>query len=223
MESHRHRGFVTRATAWVLVAAVAAGLGLWLGTRSFAPHAATTTADTPPPPALKAARLFSSPRTLPPFALDTVGGTLTPADLRGHWTIVFLGFTHCPDVCPTTLQQMAQAQAAWRTIPAPQRPQLWFVSVDPARDTPDALQKYAAFFAPDTRVATAAEPALADFAQSLGMVYMKVPTQGGDYTMEHSASLVLLDPQGRQAGLIRPPLDPAAIATDLAALAQAAP
>jgi protein SCO1/2 len=221
MTSPLSRGFVTRATAWVLVAAVAAGLGLWLGTRAFTPRAHTAAAATDA--GLKAARLFAQPRDLPPFALATVGGTLTPADLRGHWTLVFLGFTHCPDVCPTTLQQLAQAQAAWRAIPAPRRPQLWFVSVDPERDTPEALAKYAAFFAPDTRVATAAEPALADFAQSLGMVYMKVPTQGGDYTMEHSASLVLLDPQGRQAGLIRPPFEPAAIASDLAALAQAAP
>jgi protein SCO1/2 len=99
---------------------------------------------------------------------------------------------------------------------------VWFVSVDPERDTPGTLAKYAAFFSPDTRGGTAGEPALAEFARALGTVYMKSPLPNGDYEMEHSASLMLIDPQGRHAGLVRPPFDANAIAADLAALTRAA-
>jgi protein SCO1/2 len=148
---------------------------------------------------------------------------LTQADLQGHWTLVFLGFTHCPDVCPTTLAQLAQAQAAWQALPEATRPRLLLVSVDPARDPPEKLATYAKHFHADTLVATADEPALQDFVKALGLVYMKVDQPGGDYMMEHSSSMVVLDPLGRQAGLVRPPLDPQAIAADLAMLAKESP
>ena len=211
----------TRATGWILLAALGAGLGVLAARRYHAGPVA------PPPlpahPATTAVSLFGQPRALPAFRLDSAAGPLTDADLRGHWTLVFLGFTHCPDVCPTTLQQLAGAQKAWESLPAATRPQLWFVSVDPARDTPQALADYARFFHPATRAATAAEPALHDFAQALGLVYLQVPTPDGkDYTMEHSATLAVIDPQGREAGLVRPPLDAKAIAADLAALSRSA-
>jgi protein SCO1/2 len=222
MTARHGRGFFHRSMAWVLLAALGAGLGLWAAQARFG-RAPATTATSASAPALRAVRLFAQPRPLPAFRLDTVGGALAPKDLAGHWTLVFIGFTHCPDVCPTTLAELAKAQKAWAALPAATRPQLLFVSVDPDRDPPERIAEYAHFFHPDTRVATAREPALQDFVQSLGMVYMKVPTQGGDYSMDHSATLVLLDPQGRQAGLVRPPLDPQAIAADLAQLAQAAP
>jgi len=159
-----------------------------------------------------------------PFTLVGADGkAFSSSRLNGRPHALFFGFTHCPDVCPTTLSQLAQAQDAWRALPEATRPQLLFVSVDPARDTPGALAKYARHFHADTRVATAAEPELHAFVQALGMVYMKVPQPGGDYMMDHSATLVVLDPQGRQAGLVRPPFDPEAIAADLAKLAKAAP
>jgi protein SCO1/2 len=224
MQARRARGFIDRTMVWVVVAALAAGLGLWAGQAWFSRREATPVAAATGAarPALQTVRLFDAPREIPAFALATDGGTLTAADLAGRWTVVFLGFSHCPDVCPTTLAELAKAQAQWATLPAATRPQLLFVSVDPERDTPAKLAAYAHFFHPDTRVATAAEPGLHAFVQSLGMVYMKVPLPGGDYTMDHSSTLVLLDPQGRQAGLIRAPLDPAAIAADLAALSRGA-
>jgi protein SCO1/2 len=222
MKAARMRGFLDRNMAWVLVAALAAGLGLWVAQAWFGP-AAPKPATAASHPALQAVRLFPQPRTIPPFKLDAEHGALGPAQLAGHWTIVFLGFTHCPDVCPTTLATLARAQQAWHALPAASRPRVLFVSVDPERDTPAKVAEYARFFHADTLAATVAEPALHDFAQSLGMVYMKVPQPGGDYAMDHSSTLVLLDPHGRQAGLIRPPLDAKAIAADLAALAKDAP
>ncbi len=136
---------------------------------------------------------------------------------------MFLGFTHCPDVCPTTLTELGQAQKTWETLPETRRPQVLFVSVDPARDTPAKTGEYAAYFNKGTLAATAPEPALGQFAAGLGLVYMKVATNDGDYTMDHSSAVVVIDPQGRQAGLIRPPLLPADIAADLARLAEVAP
>ena len=213
-----------RNTLLILVAALAAGLGLWAAQLAFAPGGAPAAGPAVDPARLKAVRLFPGPRALPAFALQQSDGTpLTPDELRGRWTVVFLGFTHCPDVCPTTLTELSQAQKAWDALPAERRPRLLFVSVDPDRDTPEKTGEYAAYFHPDTLAATSPEPALQEFATALGMVYMKVPLEDGDYTMDHSSALVLVDPQGRQAGLIRPPLVPADIAADLALLAAEAP
>jgi len=194
-----------RTTAIILVAALAVASGLW-GVQHWMlrnEHAR---------PQLQAVKLFDQPRVI-------------PGELKGHWTLVFLGFTHCPDVCPTTLAQLAQAQRQWSSLPDSIRPRVLFVSVDPDRDTPDAIGEYAHAFHRDTLAATTDVPALEAFARSLSMVFMKVPAPEGtppaQYSVDHSASLAVLDPQGRMAGVIVPPLDPRAIAADLSALTKA--
>jgi protein SCO1/2 len=100
-----------------------------------------------------------------------------------------------------------------------------FVSVDPERDTPDAVGEYAHAFDRDTLAATADVPALESFARALSMVFMKVPAPEGapadQYSVDHSAALAVLDPRGRMAGVIQPPFDPKAIASDLMALSRA--
>lgn len=211
-----------RTTVLILVAALAAALGLWAAQRHFGSVAPSQWPQT------QAVRLFSPPRELPDFSLRQSDGTaLVPGELKGHWTLVFLGFTHCPDVCPTTLGEMAQAQKQWASIPEAMRPRVLFVSVDPDRDTPDGIGEYAHAFHKDTLAATADLPALERFAKSLSMVFAKVPPPEGipanQYSVDHSASMAVLDPQGRMAGLIQPPLDPKAIAADMAALTKAAP
>ena len=219
-----------RTNLLIVCAAFAAGLGLWAAQAWFAPRAPGPTAapvevaaPAVAPDALRAVRLFPSPRALPPFALQQSDGTpLTGDELRGRWTVVFLGFTHCPDVCPTTLADLGRAQKEWEGLPEATRPRVLFVSVDPERDTPAKTGEYAAFFHPDTLAATGSADALQAFAGSLGLVYMKVATGDGDYSMDHSTALVVLDPEGRQAGLIRPPFVPADIAADLRTLTEAA-
>ena len=206
-----------RSIVIVLVVALAAGLGLLAGRQLF------SRAATAPLPELATVRLLPSPRALPPFDLAQADGSrLGPADLQGHWTIVFLGFTHCPDVCPTTLAELAVAQRQWESVPGASRPRVLFVSVDPQRDTAESAGRYAHHFHPDTLAATGEIPALEAFATSLGMVFMTVPPPEGapadQYSVDHSSTLVILDPQGRMAGLLRPPLQPDAIAADLAAL-----
>ena len=208
-----------RTTLLVLVIAVAAGLGL-LASQKF------SAAPAPIGPAMQTTTLLPQPRELPAFALRQSDGTqLVPGELKGHWTLVFLGFTYCPDVCPTTLTELAQAQKQWEALPESTRPRVLFVSVDPERDDPDRIGEYAHAFHRDTLAATADVPALENFARSLSLVFAKVPAAEGapadSYTIDHSATLAVLDPQGRMAGIIQPPLQPRAIAADLAALTQA--
>jgi protein SCO1/2 len=219
---HRHRGSAARNLLLVLAALLAAGAGLWLSRHAFAPAA--------PEPArevlamkeqMRSVRLVSPPRVLPDWRLRlSDGGEAGPATLQGRWTVVFLGFTHCPDVCPTTLQTLSLAQKQWQALPAAKQPRVLFVSVDPERDTPKITGDYAHYFHPDTLAASPTPAQLGAFAQALGLVYMKVPAADGNYSMDHSATLVLLDPQGRQAGLLSPPLDAQKIADDLRLLAE---
>ena len=210
-------GAFRHSTLYVLAAALAAGLGLWSAQRWLVP---------PPPPPLRTVTLFPATRAIGAFVLQTgQSDTLTPASLRGHWTLVYLGYTHCPDVCPTTLQMLGQAEKSWNSLPAVTRPRIVFVSVDPQRDSPAHTAEYAHYFGKDIIGATADDKTLAAFAHDLGLIYLiDKSADDKNYTVDHSASVALLDPDGRMAGLIRPapppaqPFDPDAIGADLKAL-----
>lgn len=213
-----------RTTLVVLVCALAAAFGFWAAQHRLAAQASG--------PQLRVVRLFDQPRELPAFSLQQSDGTpLVPGELQGHWTLVFLGFTHCPDVCPTTLSQLAQAQKQWAALPEATRPRVLFVSVDPDRDTPDRVGEYAHAFHKDTLAATADIPALEAFARSLSLVFMKVPAPAGapadQYSVDHSAAIAVLDPKARMAGVIQQSgdggPDAQAIAADLTALSRARP
>lgn len=190
-----------RTTLVILCIALAGGLGLLVAQKYFA------SAGSAAAPELEVVQLYPQPRALPDFALQQSDGTqLLPGELAGHWTLVFIGFTHCPDICPMTLTHLAQAQRQWETLPEATRPRVLFVSVDPDRDTPERLGEYAHAFHRDTLAATADVPSLERFARSLSMVFAKVPLDrdapDGAYTIDHSASLAVLDPQGRMAGVV---------------------
>ncbi len=208
-----------RNTGIILAVALAAGLGLLLAQKVFGPDKAGNQDSS-------SIIFYGTPRTLPDFDLAQSDGTrLIPGELRGHWTLVFLGFTSCPDICPTTLTELAGAQKQWESLPDSLRPRVVLVSVDPERDTPARLGEYAHAFHKDTLAATADIPSLERFATALGMVFQKAPgkhfdTNPDDYSMDHSASIAVLDPEGRLAGLIRPPLNPQAIASDLLKLTE---
>lgn len=212
-----------RTTLVVLALALVAGLGLWFAQRQMGGTAAGAG------PSLEAVRLLPDPRPLPDLALQRAGAAaVTPETLRGRWTLVFLGFTHCPDICPTTLADMAGAQKQWReTLDEAQRPRLLFVSVDPERDTPERTAEYAHYFDPDTVAVTAEIPVLREFAKALGMVFVKAPGEGDDYSINHSSMIAVLDPQARFAGIVRPDIagdgtvgfETEAIARDMQALA----
>lgn len=196
----------------VLAVALAAGLGLLAAQHWFNPSAGE-------PPALQGGLTYPAPRPVAPFELDLPSGEpLDQAALRGHFTLVFIGFTHCPDVCPTTLAQLGAALRQLPDMPDQQQPRILFVSVDPERDTAEVASRYARHFHPDALAATADHARLEPFARNLGMVYMQSPLGDDGYTVDHSASVAVLDPDVRLVAQLRPPFDPETIAADLRAL-----
>ncbi|WP_395793880.1 SCO family protein [Aquimonas sp.] len=197
-------------TIAVLVAALAAGIGLFAGQRVFAPTEL---------PQMQNSLLYPQFKQIPDFKLTADDGRdFTQADLRGRWSLVFVGFTHCPDICPTTLADLGKARAQMTDLPEIERPQIVFVSVDPERDSPKLAGDYAQYFDASARGVSADHAALLPFTRSLGMVYMQSELEGGGYTVDHSASVAIINPEGQQVGLVRPPLDPTKIAADLRAL-----
>lgn len=206
----------TRVTVIILLAAtLAAGLGLWLGSRIAPGPTASASANAQQ---LKNALLYPEPRALPAFALDAAdAGAFDASHLQGHWTLIFVGFTHCPDICPTTLATLGELEKALPDIDPDL--QIVFVSVDPERDSADRATEYARYFSAKSVGVTAEHDRLEPFTRSLGMVYMQTPLAGGDYTVDHSSRVAIVDPQGRQVGVFRPPFVVADMADDLRHLA----
>jgi protein SCO1/2 len=131
-----------------------------------------------------------------PFRLiDQNGKPVTDRDLKGHPFLVFFGFTHCPDVCPTTLFEVSEVL---RNLgPDGARVRALFVTVDPERDTPAVLKDYLSSFDPRLTGLTGDADAIANIAKSYRVYYKKVPTDGGAYTMDHTALVYLMDKDGR--------------------------
>jgi len=156
-------------------------------------------------PTLQSGIYLPKPKQLPDFKLtDIHQQAFTPESLKGHWSVLFSGFTHCPDVCPTTMGVLKQVVARLDSDGHPL--DVVFISIDPERDTPDALARYVQFFNPKFNAATGPNPELDKLAQQLGMVYAKVPGPTPDsYTMEHFASLIVIDPQAQAVAYLSPP------------------
>jgi protein SCO1/2 len=131
-----------------------------------------------------------------PFRLvDQNGRTVTDKDILGKPTVMFFGFTYCPDVCPTTLTDMS----AWLRALGPDADRLnvLYVTIDPERDTSDRLKSYLTAFDPRIRGLTGSPAAIAQAAHGYNVYYQKVPLQGGTYTMDHSTLIYLIDAKGR--------------------------
>lgn len=161
--------------------------------------------------------LTSSPRPVAEFQLtDQTGAAFSREDLLGQWTVLFSGFTHCPDVCPLTLSKIRNAEDR---LEPPVHHQVVFVSVDSERDTPESLREYLGFFDPDWVGLSGTGAELAPLLDSLELAYVRVPLgTEGDYTMDHTTAVVLIDPKGRLVGYWKAPLDEQELAADLATL-----
>lgn len=136
-----------------------------------------------------------------PFALvDQKGADITEAAFRDHPSAVFFGFTHCPEVCPTTLFELdgwlKQLGDEGKDIGA------YFVSIDPERDTAQAMDAYVGNISQRIRGITGAPDKVAAMAKAFGIYMRKVPLAEGDYTMDHTASVLLLDRAGGFFGTI---------------------
>lgn len=126
---------------------------------------------------------------------DHNGQVRTLADFRGKVVTVFFGFTHCPDVCPTALAEMAQVMR--ELGPEAQKVQVLFVTVDPERDTPQVLKQYVPSFYPGFIGLSGDADAISRTAKEFKVFYQKQPLAGGGYSVDHSAGTFIFDPAGR--------------------------
>lgn len=191
---------------WLLIlAAACAGLaGFWLARQLDRES-----------PQLASGTWLPQPKAVDAFSLlDTAGRPYTRAELLAAPTLVYFGFTRCPDVCPTTLVKLAQVL---RRAPVP-RLRVLFVSVDPQRDTPQVLALYVHAFDPAFAGATGTPAQILAVAKNFAVAVNRVELPGGDYTIDHSAVLFLVDGRGIEA-IFTPPFDSATLSGDLRRLA----
>ncbi|HTO60246.1 MAG TPA: SCO family protein [Bradyrhizobium sp.] len=136
-----------------------------------------------------------------PFNLvDDRGAAVTETVLAGRPWVIYFGYTFCPEVCPTTLNDLAR----WMKALGPDADKLnyVFVTVDPARDTPQVMHDYVSAFDPRIRGFTGTPGEIAKVAREYGVYYQRIPTSDGGYVMDHSAALYLMGPDARFVSLI---------------------
>ena len=150
--------------------------------------------------------LLPEPRIIADFNLvDQRGEPFSLEQFKGHWSLLFFGFTACPDACPNTLYQLQQARKLMlNEEDASQIPQIYFVSIDPERDTPQKLAAYLGYFDPAFTGLTGENAQLNALALQLGVAHFVEPHEPGDaeYTVDHSASLLLLNPDAKLQGVL---------------------
>jgi len=201
----------------VLVAflSATAGVAFWKITqaRQAAPHASLI--------------VLPEPRVIADFALiDQRGQPFSLQQLRGNWSLIFFGFTHCPDVCPTALYELQQVRKSLeqKLDESTQMPEILFVSVDPERDTPEALRTYLSHFDPSFIGVTGEHEQLLPLTKQVGIAYRIEEHESGvtQYSVDHSTGILLTNPDGRLHGVFPAPHGAADISADLlAALAEA--
>lgn len=134
--------------------------------------------------------------------IDQNGKPFTDADLKGKWNLVFFGYTHCPDVCPTTLNDLSlaleQLGAKGKDVG------IVFISVDPDRDTPAVLKSYVESFGGPIEALTGPADAVAKAAADYKVYYARHPRSDGGYDMDHSALIYVMDPEGRFTATFTP-------------------
>ncbi|MDX1734383.1 MAG: SCO family protein [Halioglobus sp.] len=153
--------------------------------------------------------LHSTPRDFGELKLvDHRGEAFTEARFEGRWTLVFFGFTHCPDICPTTMAFLNDFVASLEGTEV-EDTEVVMVSVDPARDTVEQLAGYVPYFNAEFTGVTGEFLDIHRFATALNTPFRKVTVEGGDYQVDHSANVVLINPKGDYHGFFKTPLDQA--------------
>ncbi len=153
-----------------------------------------------------------------PFSLtDGAGHTVTDRDFHGRWLLIYFGYTHCPDACPTTLSAIG---GALDKLPPGKRKgfTVLFITVDPARDTPGVVGQYAKAFGPEFSGLTGSQEALSKVETEYRVYAQRHDLKGGDYAMDHSSIIYLVGPDGHFAGLLDDSLSPTEMAQRLAQL-----
>ncbi|ABD79309.1 SCO family protein [Saccharophagus degradans] len=150
---------------------------------------------------------FDTARIIRDFNLvDQNNQPYTLEALKGKWTLIYFGFTHCPDICPTTLMQLSKVVNSLEPeIKA--NTQVLMVTADPARDTPEKLKIYIEHFNKDFNAITGEFLAVKRLAGDLNVAFNKVMLDNGDYTIDHSGNLILINPHGHYHGFFKPPFE----------------
>jgi len=170
-----------------------------------------------PQPALASGTILAPARELADFSLiDNRGRSFGAANLRGHWSLMFFGYTNCPDYCPTTLTTLAVLEKQLRAAKTVAPPQVIFVSVDAKRDTPAQLNQFVPAFDPEFIGLTAAsQPAIEALAKKWGVaVRIQYAADGNNYVVDHSTVIFVIDPAGSLAAILSGPFTVDALRSD---------
>lgn len=164
--------------------------------------------------------VLPEPRAIPEFTLiDQQARNFGLEQLTGTWSLLFFGFTHCPDICPSTLYDLQRVNEEVRNVRGdePAQHQVVFFSVDPERDTPEILRDYTAYFDPEFIAVTGDHSQLEPLTRKLGIAYRIEEHAEGEsmYSVDHSASILLINPQGRLHGVFPAPHNAETMAADL--------
>ena len=199
---------LTTKLAVVLSAVIAMAAGFWLAKQLTQPAQQ-------PSPEIQGS-VVNPPRQIAvPELIKHDGEAFTNEDLKGRWTLVFFGYTHCPDICPITMNVLA---AAKQKAPA-DFPQVILISVDPERDSVELLADYVHYFDPEFIGVTGDENMIQALTLQTSVVYMKVPGASGnenDYLVDHSSSILLINPEGQLAAFLKAPHTPSSIIDSVA-------
>ncbi len=191
-----------------LLAAVVLGLALAAGVL-----VARRSQQAPTP---TSAMLIPGPAPLPEFSLlDQRGRPIDRSVFEGQWDLVFFGFTHCPDICPTTLQVLSAARAELAEQGQQPLPRIVLVSVDPERDTPETIGRYVDYFGDGNLGITGSLEEITKLAAELGIYFRKQPSGDDNYVVDHSAAVLVIDPAGRFSALFGGPHEVAGYVHDL--------
>ena len=179
----------------LIVAVVAIVTGAWLSFQVMSPPAVPQTAT-----------LLPAPGPLPEFSLlDHDGNAIGQKVFAGQWSLVFFGFTHCPDICPLTLQVLADARKQLAEAGADTLPQIVLVSVDPERDTPELLAQYVNYFGDDNLGITGDLVEIRKLTGGLGIFFEKSAIDEENYSVDHSAVVLVVNPRGQFHALFSAP------------------
>jgi len=197
---------------FIIVAIIAIAIGLYVQTGQQ---------KKPNHPELAKAILLPVPKDLGEVSfVDHNSESFGLSNLQGKWSILFFGFTNCPDICPSTMQTLKLVKQRVELEDAWQHYQVVMVSVDPERDSVERLKNYVPFFDPEFIGVRAEVEHTAAFAKNLGILFFKrEPASNGGYDVDHGASLILVNPDGKYAGVISAPHKVDQISADLISLA----
>lgn len=163
--------------------------------------------------------LLPEARVIADFSLvDNSGKAFSQNGFKGHWSLIFFGFTSCPDVCPNTLFQLQQARRLMlEQESAATLPQIYFITVDPERDTPQKLSDYLGYFDPAFIGLSGEEQQLQALGFQLGIAFFITSHETGnaEYNVDHSAALLLIDPSGKLHAVLPAPHEATSIAHDV--------